>query len=229
MVVPLLQRIPFQQVLLEYLGEINTFKQLRYERQRVESLLQQLDEQLLDILPKLTPLGVAIPEGVAYVEFPDNLHGLMTSPPLFRQYCLPAYQRYAEILHAQGKKVGSHTDGDIRQLLSLLTESGLDVCESFSQQPLTSCPLEEALQAFHNGPMIWGGIPSPWLEENVSQADFEGYIEQLLAMIDRPCILGIVDLFMRHNSIERAAYIAQRLGGKIAHPKQFTEYQRVDA
>lgn len=221
LVVPLLQRIPFQQVLLEYLGEINTFKQLHYERKRVESLLQQLDEQLLDILPKLSPLAAATPEGVPYVEFPDNLHGMMTSPPLFRQYCLPAYQKYTDILHTQGKKVGSHTDGDMRPLLHLLAECGLDVCESFSQQPLTSCSMEEALRVFQNGPMIWGGIPSPWLEENVSQAEFEANIEQLLSIIERPFILGIVDLFMYHNSIERASYISRRIGCKIVPSKEY--------
>ncbi len=211
MVVPLLQRIPFQQLLLEYLGEINLFKALHYERNRVERLLQLLDEQLLDVLPRLEPLGAGSPEGTPYVEFPDNLHGMMTSPPLFRKYCLESYQKYTEILHGQGKKVGSHTDGDMRTLLSLLPESGLDVCESFSQQPLTSCPFEEAWQAFRNGPLIWGAIPSTWLEEQTPQEVFEKEIETLLDLIDRPILLGVVDLFMRHNSIERVVYIAQRL------------------
>ncbi len=211
LVVPLLQRIPFQQLLLEYLGEINLFKALHYERQRVERLMQLLDEQLFDVLPRLAPLDAGDPQGTAYVEFPDNLHGMMTSPPLFRKYCLEAYQKYTAILHGQGKKVGSHTDGDMRTLLSMLPESGLDVCESFSQQPLTSCTFEEAWQAFQNGPLIWGGIPSTWLEEQTSQEEFERNLESLLSLIDRPILLGVVDLFMRHNSIERVAQIAQRL------------------
>lgn len=226
MVVPLLQRIPFQQVLLEYLGEVNTFKALHYERERVERLLHLLDEQLLDILPRLAPLGAGAPEGTPYVEFPDNLHGMMTSPPLFRKYCLEAYQKYTEILHRQGKKVGSHTDGDMRTLLSLLPESGLDVCESFSQQPLTSCPFEEAWQAFQKGPLIWGAIPSTWLEEQTPQEEFEKNVEHLLSLIDRPILLGVVDLFMRHNSIERVAWIARKLKEmppSLSDGKAFTE------
>ena len=211
LVVPLLQRIPFQQVLLEYLGEINTFKALHYERERVERLLHLLDEQLMDILPRLAPLDAGHPDGIPYVEFPDNLHGVMTSPPLFRRYCLEAYQKYTEILHQQGKKVGSHTDGELRPLLSLLPECGLDVCESFSPQPLTSCTFAEAWQAFTPGPMIWGAIPSPWLEDQTSQEEFERAIEDLLDQIDRPILLGVVDLFMPHNSIERVAWIAQKL------------------
>ncbi|MCS7248829.1 MAG: hypothetical protein NZ840_11390 [Anaerolineales bacterium] len=211
LVVPLLQRIPFQQLLLEYLGEVNLFKALHYERKRTERLLHLLDEQMMDILPRLAPLGAGDPGGTPYVEFPDNLHGSMTSPPLFRQYCLEAYQKYTELLHAQGKKVGSHTDGDMRPLLTLLPESGLDVCESFSPFPLTSCTFEEAWQAFRNGPLIWGAIPSTWLEEKTPREEFESNVERLLSLIDRPILLGVVDLFMRHNSIERVAWIAQRL------------------
>jgi len=114
-------------------------------------------------------------------------------------------------LHTQGKKVGSHTDGNVKPLLRLLAESGLDVCESFSPYPLTECRFEEAWAAWKSGPVIWGGIPSPILEEGTRPDEFTTYIEALFAKIDRPLILGVVDLFMRHNSIERLRQIAQEL------------------
>jgi hypothetical protein len=202
-VVPLLHRIPFQQVLLEYLGEIDLFYALHDTPQPIKRLLALLDGQMVDILHRLSEFNWP------YVEFPDNLHGLMTNPRLFSEHCLPAYQRYTGILHAQGQKVGSHTDGDIRSLLSLLNESGLDVCESFSPAPLTRCTFEEAWEAFQGHPLIWGGIPSPILEESMSEADCMNYIQEVLNRIgNKPIILGVVDLFMRHNSIDRVQKIA---------------------
>ena len=64
--------------------------------------------------------------------------------------------------------------------------------------------------------MIWGAIPSPILEEWVSESDFHANMQNLLEKIDRPIILGIVDLFMRHNSIERATAIASWVeAGKV--------------
>lgn len=202
-VVPLLQRIPFQQLLLEYLGERQLFFALHDDPGLVKRLLALLDEQLLAAMNRLPELDVA------YVEFPDNLHGLMTNPRLFASYCLPFYQRYTETLHKQGKKVGCHADGDVRTLLGLLCESGLDVAESFSPAPLTACSFEEAWQAWSAGPIIWGGIPSPWLESRTPQADFEAAVRGLLDRVgSRPIIFGIVDVFMRHNSIERARTIA---------------------
>ena len=106
-------------------------------RRAVERLLRLLDQQMVEILHRLADLPAS------YVEFPDNLHGGMTNPRLFARYCLPDYQRYTGILHGQGEKVGSHTDGDVKPLLTLLKESGLDVCESISPFPLTPCTFDE--------------------------------------------------------------------------------------
>jgi len=205
LLVPLLQRISFQQILLEYLGEMNLFYALHDNPALVRRLLGLLDRQMLNSLERLDDLDVP------YVEFPDNLHGLMTNPKLFREYCLPAYQTYTDILHRQGKKIGSHTDGDIRPLLGLLVESGLDVCESVSPAPLTSFTFQQANQAWRGKPLLWGGFPTPLLEQHTSESDFQNYLDGLLAAIDQPILLGLVDLFLRHNSIERVKTIARRL------------------
>ncbi len=147
-----------------------------------------------------------------YVEFPDNLHSLMTNPKLFTQYCLPDFQRYTQILHGQGKVVGSHIDGEAKPLLGLIKESGLDVCESFSPQPLTDCTFEEAWKAWEGKPLIWGGIPSPLLEESVSEQAYRDQVQRLLETVGNdPVIFGVVDLFLRHNSIERVEYFSWKL------------------
>ncbi|MGZ6347689.1 MAG: hypothetical protein ACXWNC_09020 [Anaerolineales bacterium] len=205
LLVPLLQRIPFQQVLLEYLGEVNLFYALHDNPDLVIHLLNLLDQQMLAIFENIANLNVP------YVEFPDNLHGLMTNPKLFRQYCLPAYQKYTYILHGQGKKAGSHTDGDIRTLMELLVESGLDVCESISPKPLTSFSFQEANRTWRGKPLIWGGLPTPILEKTTSELEFQTYLDDLLAAVDQPLILGLVDLFLRHNSIERVETIARKV------------------
>ncbi len=204
--VPCLPRSPFQQTLLEYLGEVPLFNALYNSPTPLKKLLRLLDEQLGDLLHRLAEWSVQ------YIEFLDNIHAEMTNPRLFAEYCLPYYQGYAEILHGQGKKVGSHTDGELKPLLDLLAESGLDVCESFSPAPLTECTFEEAWDAWQDGPMIWGGIPSSILEERTSEEEFQEYLEHMLRIIgDRPIILGIGDLVMGNNLIERVRYIANRV------------------
>lgn len=205
-VVPCLHRIPFQQALLEYLGEVPLFTALYDSPQQLNRLVHLLDQQLMEILRQMADLPSI------YVEFGDNLDGIMTNPKLFKKYSLPYYQKYADILHGQGKKVGSHTDGNVKPLLSLLAQSGLDVCESFSPAPLTECTFEEAWETWQNGPLIWGGVPSPILEERTSEAEFQDYIHRLLEIIgNRNIILGVGDMVLGNNLIERVEYIAKEV------------------
>lgn len=215
LVVPLLYRIPFQQILLEYLGEVALFRALHVAPAAIQRLIDLLDRQMMLLIEAVEPLEVP------YVEFPDNLHGPMTSPRLFREFCLPAYQKYCGALHSQGKKVGSHTDGNLQPLLDLLPHTGLDVCESFSPHPLTPCTFEEAWRAWEGRPIIWGAIPSPILEDRCSPDEFHAYLANLFRLLDRPIILGIVDLFMVHNSIDRAIEIAAWLEtAGLARPEE---------
>ena len=79
--------------------------------------------------------------------------------------------------------MGSHTDGNLLALLSLLAESGLDVCESFFFSLLTECTFIEAWKVWEDGPIIWGGIPSPILEERTSEGQFQEYVHSLLEVI----------------------------------------------
>jgi uroporphyrinogen-III decarboxylase len=193
-------------LLIDVIGEVPFFYALYDNPRLVDRLMQVLDQQIGDMLEKCSELQVP------YIEFCDNLEGSMTNPRLFMKYVAPSYQRYSQILHAQGKKLGSHTDGNLKKLVPLLPESGLDVCESFTPAPITDCPFEEAWAAWENGPLIWGGIPSSYLEARLPEAEFQERIETILALVrDRPIILGIGDAVMCDNDIERIRWIASRI------------------
>ena len=209
-VVPCIHRIPFQQALLEYLGEMHLFKALYDMPQQLERLIQVLDQQFMEILGHLAELPVI------YVEFGDNLDGMMTNPKLYKTYCLPYYQKYVDILHGQGKKVGSHTDGNLKPLLGLLKKSGLDVCESFSPFPLTECTFEEAWIEWQNKLIIWGGIPSPILEERTTETEFQEFVHRLLDTVgQQPIIIGVGDMVLGNNLIERVEYIADQVENHV--------------
>jgi len=204
--VPALNRVPFHSLLIDVLGELPLFYALHDTPTPVERLLEAVDRQTIEMLERLSGLDVP------YVEFIDNLEGAMINPRLFQKYPIPCYQRYAGILHRQGKKLGSHTDGNLRQLVHLLPESGLDVCESFTPAPLTDCTFEEAWEAWKNEPLLWGGIPSYYLEARLTEAEFRDRINALLELVqERPIILGIADAVMSDDEVERVRWIARRV------------------
>jgi len=204
--VPTLNRVPFQSVLIDAMGEVACFLGLHYHPNLIDRLMAAIDQQIIVMLENLFEFDYP------YIEFVDNLDGVMTNPRLFREFVLPSYQKYAEILHDQGKKLGSHTDGNLKILLPLLAGCGLDVCESFTPLPLTDCSLEEALDSWETNPLIWGGIPSSILEQRVPEDEFRKFIESLLISIEgRPIILGIADAVMTDNLIERVKWIAEQI------------------
>jgi hypothetical protein len=205
-VAPSLMRIPFQQLLIDYFSTENFFFALHDTPAAVQRLLDLLDERCTEFIQHLAALDAP------YVQLGDNLDGMMTNPRLFRSYALPTYQRYTEMLHQQGKKVGSHTDGNIKPLFGLLKESGLDLCESISPAPLTPFTFAEIWEAWRDGPIIWGGIPSPLLEAMTSEAEFEQAIEELLVTVDNGrIILGVTDMVLPINQVERVHRIAQKV------------------
>ncbi len=205
-VMPVIERIPFQQALIDFLSTDRFFFALHDNPVRIERLMALLDERIMYVLGRAAALDVP------YVEFVDNVDGVMTNPRLFRRFSLDAYQRYSAIAHGQGKRIGSHMDGNIRQLLPLIAESGLDVIESFSPAPLTPCTVQEANAAWQGKPIIWGGIPSPLLEENTSETEFEAAIQRLLDELDgRPMILNVADMVLPNNDIGRVRRIAEMI------------------
>ncbi|MCL4832906.1 MAG: hypothetical protein KJZ86_10710 [Caldilineaceae bacterium] len=206
-VIPVMERIPFQQLLIDYFDSVDFFYALHDNPTAIERLIKLLDHKVTEAIQRLADLDEP------YVQLGDNLEGTMTNPRIFRQYVLSDYQRYSEMFHAQGKRVGSHTDGNLRSLLGLLAESGLDVCESIATSPLVPYPFAEIWSAWQNGgPIIWGGIPSPLLEARTPLEELHAYVLALLDLVgDRPIIIGVSDMVLPVNDIERVAWVAKTI------------------
>jgi hypothetical protein len=141
-----------------------------------------------------------------------NYDAAVTNPPFFRQYILPGLSNVAEILHAKGKLLLTHTDGENQGLCHLYREAGVDVADSVCPQPMTKLTLAEHRKAFDNQVTIWGAIPSVMLlPDSFSQPQFEKYMENLMTEIDtgQRLILSVADTLPPAADFERILYIAQ--------------------
>jgi hypothetical protein len=145
----------------------------------------------------------------------------MTTPRLFKHYCLPHLQATSEKVHAAGKVLGSHMDGDMRSLAKLVPDTGVDIVESFSPAPLTSFSFREAWDIWNKNVLIWGAIPSIIFEDEIPQNDFEHHILDTLATImpDGLIILGIGDQAVKRTRVDRMKQVGMFLeqGGYYAH------------
>jgi hypothetical protein len=72
---------------------------------------------------------------VEIINFGENVHAGTLPPDLFERYHLPECQYRCERLHAAGKFVCSHWDGDCGPLLRYARETGLDGIEAITAVP----------------------------------------------------------------------------------------------
>jgi len=206
--IPVLGRVPFQSIMLDYMGEERTIYTLVDRPARIDYLLDALGEHAQRILE----IGLALPSPM--VEFTDNFEGTVTSPSLFAKHCIPFLQKVADRVHAEGKVLGSHMDGNMQPLVHLIPECGIDIVESFSPSPLTPLTLAEAWNVWENRALMWGVIPSPIFEPYVPQQVFEHWLQDMFDLLDgdQRIILGIGDQAIGPTLPERIAQVSRWLG-----------------
>jgi len=210
----MMDRVPFQRLLLDFMGEERTVYQMLDNPARFAYLLDILTAQGREMVQT----GLDSP--ALLVEFPDNFDGMITSPRLFQKYCIPFLQETAERVHAQGRFLGSHMDGDLKPLLHLIPESGVDVVESFSPSPLSRLSFPEAWEAWRGKVLMWGAVPSPLFEQNVPGWELEHCVCDLLDWVggDGLIILGIADQAVGQTLIERVRRVSRILGRLSEEP-----------
>ncbi|KLU59515.1 uroporphyrinogen decarboxylase (URO-D) [Peptococcaceae bacterium CEB3] len=147
-----------------------------------------------------------------------NYDAQITWPPFFREHITPTLARAADTLHAQGKFLLTHTDGENKGLLQAYVEGKIDVADSICPAPMTQLSLRDVREAFAGKVTVWGGIPSvSVLENSMSDQEFEEYLEDLLRQAERGdhLILSIADTTppdAKFSRIERIARAASEFG-----------------
>jgi len=204
-------RVPFQRLILDFLGEERCFYLMFDNPKQFRVLLDRLME--LDV--ENLDMGLEFPG--LMLEYGDNFDGEITNPNLFKEYCLLHLQQASEKAHAAGKVIGSHMDGDMSHLVELVPETGLDVIEAFSPYPLSGLTFHEAWPAWKNKIVMWGVIPSPLFEANTPEEEFERIVIDIVKTIagQGKAILGVADQALPPtlpDRIVRAGEIIEEFG-----------------
>lgn len=138
----------------------------------------------------------------------------LTWPPFFQKEIAPWLKKVSDRLHAAGKLVLTHTDGENKKLLPLYPACGFDVAESFCPTPMTKTTLAEMLQGLRPHITVFGGIPSvALLDSAMSDAVFAQYLDTLFASIGAGdhLILGVADNVPPDANLARLAEIKERV------------------
>jgi len=139
----------------------------------------------------------------------ENVHSGTLSPELFEKYHLPACQRRCEKLHAAGKFVSSHWDGDCKPLLPYAKETGLDGIEAITPKPQGDVTLEEVKDALGDEMFLLDGIPAVYFDETFSEHTLVECAHKIIDLFAPRLVLGISDEISSTGDIERVRTVGR--------------------
>ena len=196
---------PMHEILRSYLGYERGCYELYDHPREVRHLWEVLTEQKNKIQ------DICVNSPAELVSCGANFDSAIISPSLFGEYFLPYFRRFSQLLHEQAKILISHTDGEMKGLLEVFLETGIDVAEAFTPCPMTKLTLTEVRKLWQDRIIIWGGIPSIVLSQDFPRRKFKDYIINIFREIapGKAFILGVGDNTPADAPLERITEINQ--------------------
>lgn len=168
---------PIHTLMCDYIGYGECFYHMHDHPRAFERLLQVLKERMWEA----KQIAARSPADILMIGC--NWSDMITSPPLFKKYFVPALEELVDLMHSHGKLTTCHVDGDMKRLLKMFAETGVDIAEALSPQPLCNYTLAEAREVFGSRMTIWGGIPTPLFTDAYSDEDFDAYVRDIFRTI----------------------------------------------
>ena len=109
----------------------------------------------------------------------DNIDGNVQNPAMFRKYSMGYYTYLANELHKKGKYLAVHVDGEMRGILSVLNECGVDCIDAATPAPMFSLTPDQARQQAGNM-ILSGGIPANVFGSQADEAEFDQCVKRWL-------------------------------------------------
>ena len=142
-------RSPIQKLLLELMGYRRFSIDLHRNRSEFDELLGVMEKKTLE------RYRIVADSPAEIVWVPDNVNGIVTSPKIFEEYCVPFYNKLANLLHSKGKIISVHMDGRLKSLVDLIPKTKIDSVDGFTPPPVGDLPLREAREAWGKDYTIW--------------------------------------------------------------------------
>lgn len=143
-----------------------------------------------------------------------NYDLMVTPPPLFEEHLAPWLAKAADMLHAAGKLLVTHTDGENLRLNRFFVEAGVDVADSVCPAPMTKLSLADYREAFGVRPSIWGGLCSVCvLPQSMSEEQFLAHVQGALEAVGdgRGIVFSLADTTPPGASLERIRAIGEMI------------------
>jgi uroporphyrinogen decarboxylase len=202
-----LPRSPLPRIIHDYMGlsaGIMTLFDSPAECERLMAIIEECDQRAFQIVGEC-PGRLVI--------FGDNVDNMSVSPELYEKYSLPYYGRKSEFLHAHGKTVLCHMDGRLRGLLPLVRDTGIDVLDGITPEPMNDFGVEELASSLGEGQFAWAGVPSSMFCAAATRQDVIDYARKLIDVLGERLILNVGDQLPPDADISLVEAVTELVNG----------------
>lgn len=134
----------------------------------------------------------------------DNIDRTL-SPDLFKKYCVPHYQKRTAQLHEKSKICFCHMDGDIKHILEMLPETGIDCIDGMPLAPMSDMTPADVEYLVSRGVCVFGVLPAALFLPSGSLELLEQEVRELKEVYQNHggIILGASDEFPPDGELDR--------------------------
>jgi hypothetical protein len=206
-------RSPFGKLIHEYMGFEAVAYALHDDPAAIRDFLLHQEQKDLELIR----MAAEAPGPIVIIS--DHADENLISPAWYRAYCIPYYKKACALLHAAGKKVSTHLDGNFKGYFPFITETGFDLLDGCTPAPMFNFEPEE-LAAATSGkggtkPMsCYCGVPASLFTTGQSPSALADFAERIDRAFSGRVIVNVGDILPPNGSIEAVIEIGRRLGAR---------------
>lgn len=213
-----IHRSPFGKLVHEYMGFEEVIYALADDEQRVMEFLEFQEKYDLELIR----IAAAYPARLVIIS--DHADENLISPPNYRKYCVPFYQKACAILHEAGKLVSTHLDGNFGGYLPFIGDTHFDLLDGCTPAPMFNYEPEQLAAALRNagGGTLYGrmnafcGVPATLLVQERPTDEIVAFGQRILRAFDGRVILNIGDVLPQNGDVEQVKALGRMAGSSDA-------------
>ena len=158
---------------------------------------------------ELVELAAGAPNRVVILS--DHADENLISPRQYEEHCIPYYQKMNAILHAAGKFVSTHLDGNFKGFFPVLGDTGFDLLDGCTPAPMFNYEVEELAAAMPERMCAWCGVPATLLCQHLPTDEIIAFGRRIADVLQGRAILNIGDILPPDADIQQVIALGESM------------------
>lgn len=189
-------RSPFGKLVHELMG----FERVIYELYDNEKIIN--DFLNFQEYHDLTLIEKAADYPAQVVCISDHADENLISPPYYKKYCIPFYQKACSMLHKKDKLVSTHLDGNFKGFFPIIRETHFDLLDGCTPAPMFNYAAEELAAAIGDDMHCYCGVPATLFTQNLPQQEITDFAKRIKKAFKNRVILNVGDVLPPDGDID---------------------------